>query len=222
MSATLTIPDKLRPYTWAMEMFDFFGMDTDDNWREDMGPSPSARIIKRAELVLKRFYAIDWNNPDAGKDLNSAMMPLGSNAWPQFILTHYDEIPFSALRHVMPHAHSGWNLAMGGGPLIDYDDWAEVWRDVAYVTDGPDKPTEPIEVWTGNDIANGPWIDWTTDIEIARKFANMARPGEGVGIWHATVSPEAILGRLDGRGESEVIVDIELVSYELAEVWTKE
>lgn len=202
---------------WAAEVFDLMMLGDDDDfpaWPESMGPSPEDRINNRARHVIEAFDLIDMDSPNAGKELNNAMTPLGSNAWPQFILRHRDLISDEAIRYVMPHAHTGWNLAFGASPMIEYDDWAQLWREVAeggWITDGPKRPTESLTIYTGNTVKNGPWIDWTTDVDVAIRFANMALSGIEVGYWTSNIRPDLILGRFDNRGESEVVIDIDLL-----------
>ncbi len=204
-------------YPWPDELPDdeIFGKFTE--LKEAFG-SPRDKIIRRAGVVLEAFEKIEMKSPDAGKELNNALMPLGSNAWSQFILAYIDDISTDAMRYVMPWAHAGWNMGIGG-PRINYDEWTDVWRDIQYLTDDKPKPTKPIVVYTGNRIDRGPWIDWTTDREVAVWFANMVPDGTPVGVWKTLAHPSVIMGRLDDRGESEVLIDIDLVEVELDEQW---
>ncbi len=204
-----------RMNLWAAEVFDLLMLGDGDefsDWPEEMGLSPEERINMRADYVIDAFNLIDMESPDAGKELEEAMMPLGSNAWPQFLIWHREMISDEAIRYVMPHAHTGWNLAMGAGPMIDYDEWTQLWLEVAeggWISDGPERPTESLTVYTGNSLEIGPWIDWTTDKDIAIKFANMAQIDTKVGYWTAKIPPEIVLGSFEGRGESEIVINID-------------
>ena len=72
------------------------------------------------------------------------------------------------------------------------------------------KPTKPITVYRGGTTANG--FSWTTDFDIARKFAmrnsmSYFSPDGGKStIWQATVDPIGVMFMTNGRHEQEVVV----------------
>ena len=62
-------------------------------------------------------------------------------------------------------------------------------------------PEEPFTIYRGGHIQG---FSWTTDIELAKWFAN--RWGKKEPVWKATVSNGDVIGFYNGRKESEVIV----------------
>ena len=218
------VPYELIGVEWAMEGSDLlsvhsFGHLTTEELEPVFGdmPGPIERIHLRVGLVLDAFLAIDMESPDAGRELSKAMVWLGSNAWPQFLVAYDDDISLAALRYVMPRAHSGWNISpfMGGGPLMmTVDQWLEVWRRAAFVTDGPEAPTEPLRVYRGCGIDDVFGLEWTTDLMVGAKFA---RAFDG-GVYSTVIEPEGVMGRIDDRGESEVVIDPDFIDHEITKM----
>lgn len=72
------------------------------------------------------------------------------------------------------------------------------------------QPKKSIRVYRGATSPNG--FSWTTDFEIARKFAIRNSDSFFSGnsdkstIWQATVEPRGVLFTTNGRGEKEVVV----------------
>ena len=167
-----------------------------------------ARIEEHAAYVLENYAAIDMSASNAANKLLNVLTVLGSNARPQFLERVADELPDNVLRTVLPSIHAGWNLALGARPMIDFDDWRELWIRVAFCSDGPPPPEEPVVLYRGGSAEEGLWIDWTDDLAVARRFArDFTSPRLTPVIFEAEVDPVLVLGRIDGRGESEYIVD---------------
>ncbi len=186
------IPEEVR---FAAEQFDLLGGDIEP-------------VEARAAFVLENYAAIDMSASDAANKLLNVMRVLGSNARPQFLERIADELPDTTLHAVLPSIHAGWNLALGARPMIDFDDWRELWIRVAFCSDGPPPPQETVVLYRGGTEEEGLWIDWTDDLAVARKFArDFTSPRLTPVIFEAEVDPVLVLGRVDGRGESEYIVD---------------
>ena len=85
-----------------------------------------------------------------------------------------------------------------------------------YCNDGrAEPPAEPVQLYRGGHDRRG-WrgMSWTSDPEVARRFAAGLRhphpdfPHRSVGQVHsATFASEHLLASLSGRGESEFVVD---------------
>ena len=90
----------------------------------------------------------------------------------------------------------------------------EAWREVLENYYPPalrfKKPKKSIRIYRGATSPDG--FSWTTDFEIARKFAirnsdsYFSNDGKQSTIWQAEVKPSGILFKSNGRGEKEVVV----------------
>lgn len=109
---------------------------------------------------------------------------------------------------------------------VDPDIWRDWFTRTGFVVDNDDntsrpadRPDGPVTLYRGaTDAAAAGW-SWTSDLDVARKFARMLahhfdrdlvlHPAH---VWVASVPPAALLGRIDhGRGEAEWIVDPDLL-----------
>ena len=208
------IPEDIR---WAAETFDLLGWNSDEQIAQQLhtlGTKTTREQVRdRAEETLARFNRIDWEQPDCGEQLAATLAHLGSNARPQFLCRFGPEIKsLDALRYVMPQAHSGWNLAMGAWPNIDKSEWLNMWRTVAYCSDGEPAPRGPLRVYRGGDARDGMWLDWTTDPATAKRFAEIEPDASYRTIWETYVQPQHVLGRIKQHDEAEVIVDYEALA----------
>jgi hypothetical protein len=83
--------------------------------------------------------------------------------------------------------------------------WLEMFAATGYMSHRTPRPVEPLTVYRGAVDRHKKGMAWTTDPDIARRFADHRGPGT---VWQATVPPPAVLGRIDdghqGRGEKEV------------------
>lgn len=69
------------------------------------------------------------------------------------------------------------------------------------------RPRKPVRLYRGADETNRLGWSWTTDLDIARWFAGRPiwpSPGQ---VWTVTVQRSALLARIDGRSESEYVLD---------------
>ena len=87
-------------------------------------------------------------------------------------------------------------------PLIRRTIWA--FRKAGYVTDGPEKPTEPIKVYRGGKPTG---LAWSSMLDVAQWFATRWTKDLPLPVYSAIAPQEAVLARFTGRGESEVVVD---------------
>ena len=217
----IVIPERLKGLEWAMEGSDYLSVhawgelaDLPEEIRECWGGmGPIECIEMKVELVLAAFNDIDMDGVGAGRQLADLLVILGSNARPQFLVAYGHLISNDALRYVMVDAHSGWNLhpIMGQGPSIDVDDWTDLWRRVEFVSDGAPEPSEPLKVYRGCKSSDVYGIEWTTDIAIAYKFAGIF---EG-GVYQTTIDPLGVMGVIDCRGESEIVIDPDYIDHEI-------
>lgn len=125
-----------------------------------------------------------------------------------------DSLPDDTIFELLSHFWTEANLAVGplGASRIRM---LELLLRVGFISDGTPAPTEPTDLYHGlvrppadpeSDFSpTDTWdvLCWTTDKAIAERFAT--KTGR---IYIAkSVSPKAVLGRFDRRGESEYIID---------------
>lgn len=118
---------------------------------------------------------------------------------------------------LMLHA---WSAVETPEMLIPQSLWIRWFRRVGFVSDdGTACPTEPRALYRGCRQRYARRMSWTTDIEIARFFAQDDNPhygrtgGPGV-ILEARVSPRRILAIVhNARKENEVIIDPTRLHY---------
>lgn len=94
----------------------------------------------------------------------------------------------------------------------DVECWLLLFRANGYSHDGQAarQPAEPVTLYRGCDAAARFGMSWTTDLEMARKFAYGGLRGRAVGqVYTAVVEPEHLLAYIgkSGRDESEFVVD---------------
>lgn len=83
--------------------------------------------------------------------------------------------------------------------------WVKLFRATGYVSDGQLAPLGPITLYRGAVESGKRGMSWTTNRTVAKGFTVPPRlPGQ---VWKVTVPPEAVLARIEGRQESEVIVN---------------
>lgn len=91
-----------------------------------------------------------------------------------------------------------------------WEAWADILENYYPKARKSPKPTEPITIYRGATSPNG--FSWTTDFDIARKFAMrncdpyFSPDGRQSTIWQATIDPIGIMFMTDGRHEKEVVV----------------
>jgi hypothetical protein len=92
--------------------------------------------------------------------------------------------------------------------------WLKLFRATGYVSDSHLAPSEPITLYRGAVESRRRGMSWTTDPIVAERFA-ARRPILVRGrivyrqrqVWQVTIPPKAVLARIEGRQESEVIVN---------------
>lgn len=224
----MTLTAEVRSLLWVAEHFDLLRLDLTDEQCKQIGMTPVVDQLRiRAEAIEEIMDSIDWNDRDAAvAKLNQALVCVGSNARPQVIVRYWwgGELPTWAIAEVLLDAHVGWNPAFGAGPMIDPEDWAEIWREVhadhGFMSDGPEQPTEPLTLYYGGHIYDDPWICWTESRDVAVQFANRSmRPA---GVWRIIAPPDVVLGRIEARNEDEVVIDIDRIEVGAIEEVTHE
>jgi hypothetical protein len=167
-------------------------------------PHISAYIIAGdlvgAELMSERVKAGEWT-PE------KALVFVGSYARFEWALDNMGE------EYVHKHIADLWR---GSDPDDTNKRFLEVWQNAAqnkgtYIRDGEALPRDnPLTIYRGQKASDPLGIAWTTDIEIAKKFAK----GAGIrvkslkgSVLQAHVWRGLVLGYLTKRGESEVVVN---------------
>ncbi|GAS90489.1 hypothetical protein [Mycolicibacterium brisbanense] len=101
-------------------------------------------------------------------------------------------------------------------PARAFDDpqiWTHLFVANGYSHDGEkaDRPTESVVLYRGCTHEGRFGMSWTSDVEMARRFAYGGLRGRAQGqVYTAVVAPEhllAYIGERSGRGESEYVVD---------------
>jgi len=95
---------------------------------------------------------------------------------------------------------------------VEPDLWVKFFRTAGYTYDGQraTPPTEPITVYRGCTPDGRKGMAWTSDIEIARRFAHGQLRGRPLGhVYVFEAPPEAMLAFIheNGREESEYVID---------------
>lgn len=119
-----------------------------------------------------------------------------------------------------------WSLAEFPEGSIGLSAWVAMFREAGFVTDdaGVERPRSPLRVFRGTTWGRRRRMSWTSDADKARWFARRASLfGFSGMLVSATAPPAGVLGILQGRNESEVIVDpatLTLVTRIEAVPWT--
>lgn len=71
---------------------------------------------------------------------------------------------------------------------------------------------QPIQVWRASFPGDKRGLAWTTDKNVAAWFAgrgDLGGRGRAMRVWTTTVTPDRVLAHITGRGESEVVCNVE-------------
>ncbi|ONI48515.1 hypothetical protein [Streptomyces sp. IB2014 011-1] len=108
-------------------------------------------------------------------------------------------------------AHIGpvWSGAEYPDAALGHDRWRELFELAGFTRDGvpAPRPAEPVELWRGAVPARRADWSWTTDQDMAGRYASgyfNRRPGR---LYRLVAPPGALLCAYNGRGESEYVVD---------------
>jgi hypothetical protein len=142
-------------------------------------------------------------------DYESELVSVGRNDAPELLwsLWRWDLIPHEEFRRLLPDV---WGMAEYPTSCIGTRLWLKMFKNSGFVTDcGAAPPTAPLRLYRGHEKAYMRGFSWTTDIERARWFADRFRIElkRKTFIFVATVPPHAVLARLAGRQEAEVVVN---------------
>ena len=88
----------------------------------------------------------------------------------------------------------------------------QVFKALEFTSDqGQEKPNRPLTVYRGG-APDG--LAWSRSLKTARWFTRRWERADGYRepLYRATAPPEAILALLDGRSESEVVVDPRMIT----------
>ena len=90
-------------------------------------------------------------------------------------------------------------------------DLVALFRRAGYVSDGPPEPAQALLVYRGELAAtDGPGISWTTNPQVARRYAQGYATVSDTRVMRATAPPAAILARF--QHDAEVVVAPELLA----------
>lgn len=102
-----------------------------------------------------------------------------------------------------------WSGADYPDAALGHDRWRELFDAGGFTRDGAPspRPAEPVELWRGAVPERRTDWSWSTDWEMAGRYASgyFGRPRGK--LYRLIAPPDALLGAYDGRGESEYVVD---------------
>ena len=192
----------------------------------DVIPEESHDVIKfsafgpmAANYVFARevFDAITENDADK---FERSVSRFGSSAAIQIVVAHRDDLSAELIKAVLPSAWTAPNL-MSPPRAITREAALELFDVTGFLTDGPEAPIEATVLYHGvvfdegeGEFEGDMWdgMCWTSDIDIARKFASKGA------VYTTIAQPQNVLARFDGRNESEYVIDPELHDIELHEI----
>jgi hypothetical protein len=139
---------------------------------------------------------------------------IGRNAGPAllFDLRYRGDLQ---LRNAPGVVASAWCAAEYPEGLIDPRElWVELFTEAGYTHDGypAPRPPAPVELFRGCTEGRQDGMAWTSDLEVARRFATGLRARQPGHVYTATVDPEFLLAFIHtqhGRGEAEYVVSPE-------------
>lgn len=115
-------------------------------------------------------------------------------------------IPDDEFQRLLPHV---WTCAEFPVASLGSRAWLEMFKDAGFVTDcGASRPGGLMTVYRGHDLAHVRGFSWTTDPQRARWFADRFRDRRPpTFVFESTIPPHAVLAIIDGRNESEVVLN---------------
>jgi hypothetical protein len=112
-----------------------------------------------------------------------------------------------------------WSSAEYPNQDLDRDTWRWLFDVAGFTVDGKaaERPAKPVELWRGSVPERSSDWSWSTDREVAQRFADGGRgrlPGH---LYRLVAPPEALLCANTERGEAEYVVDTHGLLIEMAE-----
>ncbi|SKR40482.1 Uncharacterised protein [Mycobacteroides abscessus subsp. abscessus] len=146
-------------------------------------------------------------------ELRSVFVRVGRNAGPSLLseLVDVDALDDATIAALVGGVWTAAEYPENGATADEWVGWFRAAGEGQIIHDerGPiPAPTEVPVLYRGGKLRDR--MSWTSDIEVARKFARgiAFRPTDGT-VWRiADLPPELVLARVDGRRESEWVIDI--------------
>jgi hypothetical protein len=114
-----------------------------------------------------------------------------------------------------------WSSAEFPEKCLEADLWLQLFNAAGYTHDGQhaDRPTEPVTLYRGCGLGGQHGMAWTSDHDIARRFAHELIRGRTKGEVYTFMAPPAALlayvGEQNGRGEREYVIDPDFLPSDL-------
>lgn len=114
---------------------------------------------------------------------------------------------------------SVWSLAEYPDRNLDHDLWRDLFDEAGFTVDGrrTPKPDRPVEVWRGSVPERRTDWSWTTDRQVAEKFAEGVRGRKPGRLYRLMAPPWSLLCANSERGESEYVIDTDCLGGSLIE-----
>lgn len=157
------------------------------------------------------------NEPPGGwtaEEIRTACIQVGRNAAPALLVSLHHGWALTRAAYVALVAEI-WSMAEYPLCQIDPDEWAQLFTLAGYTRtlDGSGlarrwpRPRKPRTLYRGASEAARLGWSWTDSPAVARWFAERPIWPEPGRVWVVTVDPSALLARIDGRRESEYVID---------------
>ncbi|MFJ3856132.1 hypothetical protein ACIPRL_07895 [Streptomyces sp. NPDC090085] len=193
----------------------------------DLHPAPSAGATEAADPVRtllangpredpagEAFEALQWATWNGRmllpEELDTLLALAGRVNGPRVLAEAWfgDVLSFDALSGVVG---SVWSTAEYPDVSLDRDEWREMFAAAGFTVDGEraELPEGPVELWRGSVPDRRDDWSWSTEREIAEKYARgkfRRPPGR---LYRVLAPSSALLCFNSGRGESEYVVDVE-------------
>lgn len=147
-----------------------------------------------------------------GEQFHTASCDLGRNEGPRLLYDMWTAGNLNISRY--PAVVTGtWSMYDWPTRVLDEDTWVEMFDEAGYTHDGEpaEPPAKPVTVYRGCSTDARFGMSWTTDVELARRFASgtmYAYPIPGQ-VYVFTAPPVSLLAFIheSGRRESEYVIE---------------
>ncbi|MFI7337097.1 hypothetical protein ACIBUY_04055 [Streptomyces sp. NPDC050085] len=109
-----------------------------------------------------------------------------------------------------------WSLAEFPDAALGHARWRELFRVAGFTRncEPAERPDQPLELWRGSVAERCRDWSWSTDHELALKYARGGYRRPPGRLYRMVAPPPALLAAYDGRGESEYVVDTDGILIE--------
>lgn len=130
----------------------------------------------------------------------------GRNDYPFVLVRCWPTMPEAQRAATLAYV---WGIARQPAWALGADLWVAMFRSVGFVSlTGQPAPVEPLQLYRGTTWGRRRGMSWTTDLDLARWFADRtALYGFDGHVFGAVVEPAGMLASIDSRGEREIVID---------------